>query len=125
MFTDVAVPVGVMVRAPPPTVEMTVRPAGLTAVITWPAVREMERPGAGVVEAPPAAVVGVTEPMTGEPFASVLVVGEGAGGEFVSPARVVEPPATGATGVTRVVAGSAGLPAGVVVGAVPLLRAPT
>ena len=116
---DVALPVGVIVRALPPTVEMTVRPAGLMAVITWPAVREMEWPGAGVVEAPVA--VGVMEPTTVAPLESVLVVGKGAGAEVLSPEEVIGDPTIGGTGVTCVVEGS-GLLAGVVV---PLLMAPT
>ena len=119
MLKDVALPVGVIVRAPPPTVEMTVRPAGLMAVNTWPAVREMEWPGAGVVEVPVA--VGVMEPTTVAPFESVLVVGTGAGVEVLSTEEVVGDPTIGGTGVTCVVEGS-GLLAGVVV---PLLMAPT
>ena len=90
----------------------------------------MDLPGAGVVEAP--ASVGVTEPTTGEPFVSVLVVATGAGGEEVSAGVPVddvfagvpvEVSCTGGTGVTCVVEGS-GLPPGVVVGVVPLLIAP-
>ncbi len=105
--------VGVMVRAPPPTVEMTVRPTRLVVVITSPAVREMELP-------PAAAAVGdgVKEPTTGEPFAAVLVVATTGAAALVASAEAVE---IGATGLTCEVAGSGLLSGEVVAGVVPLL----
>ena len=98
--------VGVMVRAPPPTVEMTVRPTPLVVVITSPAVREMEL-------LPTAADV-----TTGEPFAAVLVVATTGAAALVASGEGVE---IGATGLTCEVADSGLLSAEVVAGVVPLL----
>lgn len=105
---------GVTVRAPPPTVEITMRPTPLVLVITSPAVRETELPPAVTA----AVGVDVKEPTTGEPFVSVLVVATTTGAAaLVSSGEDVE---IGATGLMGVVADS-GLFAEVVVGVVPLL----
>ena len=107
---------GVMVRAPPPTVETTMRPTPLVVVITSPAVREMELPPS-VMGA--AVGVDVKEPTTGEPFVSVLVVATTTGAAaLVSSGEAVE---IGATGAMGVVADSGLLFAEVVAGVVPLL----
>ena len=105
---------GVMVRAPPPTVETTMRPTPLVVVITSPAVRET-----GVVPAVMTAVgVDVKEPTIGEPFVPLLVVATTTGAAaLVSSGEAVE---IGATGTMGVVVAS-GLFADVVAGVVPLL----
>ena len=133
--------VGVMVVAPPPTVEMMVKPTALVVVTTWPVVRELEVArvlgvedviGAAGELVTTAEVDGVLEetraafdevPVDGE-FDGGLAAAELVGSGVVCPGVGVPDSDIGGTGVTRVlVCGLAGGGAfGVVV--VPLLMSP-
>lgn len=130
MFVDVGLPVGEMVEAPPPTVDMTTRPTPLVMVMTSPAVREML--GEVVVAAACAEVVAGevelgTEAGLDEVLVDVVVIGELPA--ELEPVSVTGPTGVegsdmGATGVGRVVVDWGLTAAGVVVGTVPLLISP-
>ena len=97
---------GEIVVAPPPTVEMTVKPTPLVVVMTSPAVSDGEEED--VVSA-----ADVIDAVSDDAALSDVGV------DAVSEAAVDDSPPSG-TGVTRVV-GSEDSPAEVVVGRVPLL----
>ena len=105
---DVDEPDAESVVAPPPTVEMTVRPMELVVVTISPAVSDGEEEGAVVAAE---VMVPVSD---GLELAAML-------GDMVSDPEVVEDSPPRGIGPTRVVAGSGDCCAGVVVGIVPLL----
>ena len=122
--------------APPPTVEMMVRPTLLVLVITWPAVSEIEllvrvaawlEAGAEVIELSGGAdVTAFVEDAGGAAVVEVsgdaALLDAGVVGGLAAAEEGVDDWAIGGTGATRVVV--CGPPGKVVVGVVPLLISP-
>lgn len=120
---DVELPDGVVVRAPPPTVETTTTPTLLVEVMTWPSVKEVEEVStAAVVDGEPSADVNVEVGEESAPPLEEAVVSGEATAEVAKlselPVVLVEDPS--GTGVPLVVVEES-TAAGVVVVVVPLL----